>query len=234
MADVPGLGMEIARLEELRLGATEDCMESDLALRRHESLVSELQTLVHRHPLRERLQGQLMLALYRSGRQAEALATYRAARRQLVDELGLEPGPALRELERAILRHDAALDPSGWALAAAGPALPPGPARRRLAGSRRLPRVIAGAGALAVVAAALVTGAARGHAEIVAGPDAVGAISTAQDRLSAVVRGIGRPGGVAAGGGAVWITDKAWPRLRAATRGPWAATSTAATPLRTS
>ena len=102
---------EIARLEELRLAALERRVEADLALGRHAELVAELEALVAQHPLRERLRAHLMLALYRAGRQADALAAYQAARRALVDELGIDPGPALQELERAILRHDAALDP---------------------------------------------------------------------------------------------------------------------------
>jgi predicted ATPase/DNA-binding SARP family transcriptional activator len=100
---------EIARLEELRLDATELRIEADLALGRHQALVSELEGLVVRHSGRERLTRQLMLALYRCGRQGEALEAYRSAARTLRDELGLEPGPALRELERAILRQDPAL-----------------------------------------------------------------------------------------------------------------------------
>jgi DNA-binding SARP family transcriptional activator len=101
---------EIARLEELYLGALENRIEADLALGAHAPLVAEVEALVARHPLRERLRGQLMLVLYRCGRQAEALATYRDARRVLVDELGIEPGNALQELEQAILRQDAAID----------------------------------------------------------------------------------------------------------------------------
>ena len=96
----------IARLEEERLGALEDRVDADLALGRHAALVGELEALVAEHPLRERLHGQLMLALYRSGRQADALERYQRARRRLVDELGIEPGSALSELERAILAHD--------------------------------------------------------------------------------------------------------------------------------
>ncbi len=103
---------EIARLEELFVAAVEDRIEADLALGRHAELVPELESLVSRHPLRERLRGQLMLALYRSGRQAEALDTYRAARRTLAAELGIEPGRALHDLERAILAQDSALDTS--------------------------------------------------------------------------------------------------------------------------
>jgi DNA-binding SARP family transcriptional activator len=100
----------IGRLEELHLLATEMRIDADLALGRHATLVSELDGLAAAHPLRERLRGQLMLALYRSGRQAEALASYQAARRVLVDGLGIEPSAALQELERALLRQDPTLE----------------------------------------------------------------------------------------------------------------------------
>lgn len=100
---------EIARLEELRSAVLERRVEADLELGRHAAVVGELEALVVAHPLREHPRELLMLALYRSGRQAEALAAYREARRVLLDELGIEPGPALRELESAILRHDAGL-----------------------------------------------------------------------------------------------------------------------------
>ena len=100
----------IARLEEIRLAAIEIRIDADLALRRHDELVGELEALVVEHPLRERLRKCLMTALYRSGRQAEALDAYQDARRTLVDELGIEPSPTLQELERAILRQDASLD----------------------------------------------------------------------------------------------------------------------------
>jgi DNA-binding SARP family transcriptional activator len=100
----------IARLEEIRLAAVELRMDADLVLGRHDELVGELEALVAEHPLRERLRSHLMTALYRSGRQAEALDAYQDVRRALVDELGIDPGPALQELERAILRHDPSLD----------------------------------------------------------------------------------------------------------------------------
>ena len=100
----------IGRLEELRLAAVELRIDADLALGRHDELVGELEALVAEHPLRERLRRSLMTALYRSGRQAEALEAYRDARRALVDELGIEPSPALEELERLVLRQDPALD----------------------------------------------------------------------------------------------------------------------------
>ena len=106
----PFAQIEIERLAEMRLVATEDRIDADLALGRHRRLVPELERMVAEHPLRERVRGQAMLALYRSGRQADALAAYRTGRARLVDQLGVEPGPALRGLERAILRQDAALD----------------------------------------------------------------------------------------------------------------------------
>src|SRR3954453_19887647 len=102
---------EIARLEELRLTATECSVEAGLALGRHRGRASTLETLVNRYPLRETLRMQLMLSLYRSGRQADALAAYQAARAYLRDEVGLEPSPALQRLEQAILIQDPALDP---------------------------------------------------------------------------------------------------------------------------
>lgn len=104
---------EAARLEESRLAALEDRIEADLRLGRHGELVGEVELLVSKHPTRERLRAQLMLALYRSGRQAEALEAYHAARATLVEELGLEPGRALQELQQAILRQDPALEPAG-------------------------------------------------------------------------------------------------------------------------
>ena len=108
---------EIARLEELRLAAFEELMEVELA--RGHVPVAELERLVAEHPLRERLRGQLMTALYRGGRQAEALAAYHQGREALMDQLGLEPSPALRRLEGEILRHElrVATEPRGVPLA---------------------------------------------------------------------------------------------------------------------
>ena len=100
---------EIARLEERRLAVLEARIEAELALDDPAALVGELEALVRRHPLRERLRGQLMLALYRAGRQAEALDVYQHARVQLADELGLEPGPALKQLQRQVLEQAPAL-----------------------------------------------------------------------------------------------------------------------------
>jgi DNA-binding SARP family transcriptional activator len=100
---------EIARLEELRLGALEARVDAELELGHHAEVVGELEALAAQHPYRERLWGQFMLALYRSGRQADALQAYQDARRALVEELGIEPGEWLRELERGILAQDPAL-----------------------------------------------------------------------------------------------------------------------------
>jgi DNA-binding SARP family transcriptional activator len=101
---------EISRLDELRLAALEQRIEADLALDRHGQLVAELERLVAEYPLRERLRGQLMLALYRSGRQAEALDVFQNGRHLLDDELGLEPSESLKRLQRAILEHDPELE----------------------------------------------------------------------------------------------------------------------------
>ena len=101
----------IARLDELRLAAFEARIDADVSTGGGVELVGELEALIHEHPLRERLRGQLMLALYRAGRQADALEAYRQARSALVDELGIEPSRDLHELEQAILRQDPTLAP---------------------------------------------------------------------------------------------------------------------------
>jgi len=119
----------IARLEELRVAALEDRIEAELQLGRDADLVGDLEALVREQPLRERPRAQLMLALYRSGRQAEALAAYQQARKLLADELGLEPSPTLRSLEQSILRHDPAMQPERPAALR--------PSRRQLPETRR-------------------------------------------------------------------------------------------------
>jgi DNA-binding SARP family transcriptional activator len=112
----------IGRLDEARLAALEERIDADLELGRQAALVGELEELVAEHPLRERLRGQLMLALYRTGRQAEALGVYQNARRTLVEELGIEPGPDLQTLHRRILEQDAALGAPPKERRPAGPA----------------------------------------------------------------------------------------------------------------
>jgi predicted ATPase/DNA-binding SARP family transcriptional activator len=109
IADQPVARVQAPRLEELRLRALEVRADARLELEKGAILVPELEALLAEHPYRERLRAQLALALYRAGRQADALETIREARRRLVDDLGVEPGPELQELERAVLRHDPAL-----------------------------------------------------------------------------------------------------------------------------
>ena len=118
---------EVPRLEEMRLQALEARIGADLHLGRHTEVITELWHLVARHPLREHLHSQLMLALYRDGRRAEALAAYKHARHVLVEELGAEPGTTLRELHQRILAADATLaspDPSEPAMDGAAPTVP--------------------------------------------------------------------------------------------------------------
>jgi DNA-binding SARP family transcriptional activator len=123
---------EAERLEDVRLGALEARFEAELALGRHQAVVGEIRALANAHPARETLRYELMLALYRTGRQADALAAYAQARRYLVEQLGIEPSAQLRDLERAILQHDPALTldpaPVSAPASAAGPAQEPEPA----------------------------------------------------------------------------------------------------------
>jgi DNA-binding SARP family transcriptional activator len=127
LADEPCARPIAARVDELRLVALERALEADLACGRHREAVAELAALIAEHPLRERFRALHMLALYRCGRQADALGAFRAARATLVEELGIEPGAALRDLERAILAHDPSLD-----LAPAAAQAPIQPDGRRL------------------------------------------------------------------------------------------------------
>jgi ABC-type transport system substrate-binding protein/DNA-binding SARP family transcriptional activator/streptogramin lyase len=192
---------EIRRLEELRLSALEDRIEADLALGQHEKVVTELESLAREHTLRERLQGLRLIALYRCGRQAEALEAYRTTRRRLVDELGVEPGPELKELERRILEQDPSLE---------------SPRREGpVAAARKLGRrgiAIAFAGLLAVSGVAAILAVALSGNEtraLAAAPNSVGVVDGKHDRLQMVIKAGGEPGGIAAGAGAVWVTDTA-------------------------
>ena len=112
IAEEPFAGAEIRRLEELRLTAAELAIDADLAAGRHQEVLGEIDALLAENPLRERLHAQRMLALYRCGRQAEALEAYREARATLVEQIGIEPGPELQRLHAAILRQDPALPSS--------------------------------------------------------------------------------------------------------------------------
>lgn len=132
---------DIARIEELRWTALEDRLEAELALGREGGVVAELERLAAEAPLRERLIEQRMRALYSAGRHVEALAVFREARRRLDEELGLEPGPALRELEQAILSHDPSL-----AVNRAPSQAPAPPPTRTIGRSRELEAVAAALG----------------------------------------------------------------------------------------
>jgi YVTN family beta-propeller protein len=199
-ADEPFAQTEILRLEELRLSAVEDRIDADLALGRHAEVVAELESLVSRNPYRERVRRQLMLALYRSGRQADALVAYQDARRALTDGLGLEPGKELKELERQILSHDDALvapKPPGQLAEAA----PPRRRRRRWALA-----VLAGVVVLAtaVAAVAAVTRDSTAKA-IVAQPNSVAVIDPGSNRVVAAIPAGDRPTEIVAHKDAIWV-----------------------------
>jgi DNA-binding SARP family transcriptional activator/ABC-type transport system substrate-binding protein len=181
---------EVVRLDDLQLLALEERVDAELALGRHDGLVAELESTVRRHPFRERSRGQLMLALYRAGRQAEALRVYGETRRKFAEELGIEPGQQLRELEQAILRQDPALD-----------AARPGAATRKR-------RALIGVGALVVAGAlvAVVVGLTQGSTEsasAMADPDSTVLVSTESGELvrTSIVRD---PVRVVYGEGALW------------------------------
>ena len=189
---------EIARLEELHLAALEERIEADLAIGRHAELVSELEPLVREHPLQESLCAQFMLALYRSGRQAEALAAYQQARRMLAEELGLEPGRRLQELEGAILRQDAELDPPGRAVT------PLVRARRRSGRLIAVGAVLLLSAATAVAAIELIR---ENGAALEIGANALGVIDPAGNTISAEIPVDAAPTSVVHGEGAVWVTN---------------------------
>ena len=231
---------ESDRLEELRLAATEERIDARLALGEHDALIPELESLVARHQPRERLRAQQMLALYRAGRQAEALRAYSDLRTRLAEELGIEPGQTLKELEQAILRQDPAL----------------GRSRPTIVAERRR-RLAAGAAALALagLAVAVAVLATQGGAEsaqaladadsnVLLSADTGNVVARADVRESVGVAfgagslwsvssegqltridpetgeivatiglGIMKPGGLTFGAGSVWVTDYYAPRV---------------------
>src|SRR5437588_7511982 len=220
LSDYAFIQAEAARLDELRLAAWEGRIEADLALGRHGAVTAELERLVGEHPLRERLHGQLMLALYRCGRQADALAAYRRVRDLLAAELGIDPGEPLRRLHASGLAHDPALDwngrrpPAPEGRPAEGGTLaprPPGPrltAGRRELGWVRRRRLLAAGVALAVAAAVCVVAVARPWAGEPTGlpGNSVGLIDSAGGRVGAAVA-VGSPDGLAYGDGSVWAVN---------------------------
>ena len=227
LADYAFTRPEAARLEELRLAAVEARVEADLALGRHDALTAELEQLAGGHPLRERLHGQLMLALYRCGRQGDALAAYRRVRDLLAGELGIDPGEPLRRLHAAVLAQDPALDWAGDRPAPveahrpdagvldSSPAAEPrprpaGPGRGRAWARWRGRRLLVIGSALAVAAAACIVAVARPWA---GGPgglpaDSVGLIGPSGERVGAPVS-LGSPAGLAYGDGSLWAVDSA-------------------------
>jgi peptide/nickel transport system substrate-binding protein len=202
LASEPFAQGEIARLDELHLAALEERIEADLALGRHDQLVPELEALVRANPLRERLRAQLMLALYRSGRQAEALEAYRQGRMMLVQEVGLEPGRRLQELERAILSQDPALDP-------------PAPAAAPLRRPRHRGGLLIAIGATLLLAAGIAVavielsrGGGAGHVNLAEQTGSVvGVLDADSGDVKAVVELTAPPRAVAAGLGYVWVVS---------------------------
>ena len=214
LAYEPFARAEAERLDEQRLAALEERIEAELALGRHSSLIGELESLSAKHPLRERLHGQLMLALYRSGRQAEALAAYRETRQHLLDELGIDPSPALQRIEQAILLQDPALELSAQPLASEHGGQPLEPASPKwgvpsIDRWRAAVLAVAVAGVIvAAVAGAIVffTGSSSPSLDRV-DADAVGILDPKTGRITAEVRLGGTPAQLAAGAGSIWAVS---------------------------
>jgi YVTN family beta-propeller protein len=196
LAYEPFARLDVERLEELRLAALEDGIDADLALGRNDVLVGELRELVAEHPLRERFRGQLMAALYRSGRQAEALEVYREGRSALRDELGIEPGPALRDLEQAILRQDPGLG---------APSVRPLPIVSRIRRPWTLP--VAAAVLAGALAGALVLGLSGSAKAVVVQPNSVAVIDPATNALVTDISVGGYPGPLAADDTYVYVCN---------------------------
>ena len=200
-------GHEIDRLEELRLSALIERIDVDLALGRHTYVVGELETLVAQHPLQERLRGQLMLALYRCGRQAEAVQVYQDARRTLAAELGIEPDQALQRLEQSILTHDPAIEQPAArpSRSAAGV-----PSRRRpavLGSQRLLVVVIASAAAVAASAAAVFAWSDRSAPGAPITGNVVAIIDPDSNRVTGQVAVGVAPAALALGNGGLWVAN---------------------------
>ena len=212
LLDEPALRPERERLEEERLAAEEERFEAMLALGRHGEAIGALQAFASEHPLRERPQRLLMLALYRAGRQSEALEVYRSFRRRLSDELGLEPSLELRELEAAVLRHDQTLAPPASAEAAAAPLVPAATPPRKKRNRRRAAAVIAVvvAAAAGAILATLALIGNSGAGPVLTVPDlSAAAIDPVTGRVVDVVRLQDPPTAALAVGSTVWVASYA-------------------------
>jgi DNA-binding SARP family transcriptional activator len=194
VASEPFAQREIARLEDLRLAALEARIEADLALGRHRELIGDLNALSAANPLHERFWAQLMLALYRAGRQTEALGAYQKARRVLAEEVGLAPGPELQRLELAILAHDPALEP---------------PLRRARAVRRKRGPIAAGIALVAAAAIAttvvLLTSDGGPTALAAISPDSIGVVDPEHNALVEEIHLHARPAAIAFGAGSLWL-----------------------------
>jgi YVTN family beta-propeller protein len=192
---------EASRLEELRLLAVETRIDADLILVRYAEVAGELERLIAEHPSREHFRAQMMLALYRCGRQADALEVYRQASRLLRDDLGLEPSPELRELEQKILTHDPELD----APHVLRPRLRRRPAERvRAARVRRGGWMIAAGGALLTIAVAVALVETLGGGGLTRRGDSVAVLNSASGDVTKFVPAGRTPSNVSVGAGAVW------------------------------
>jgi YVTN family beta-propeller protein len=198
----------IAELEELRLAALEERFEADLALGAPRELVGELSAAVGHNPLRERLRAQLMLALYRCGRQAEALDLYQEFRRTLSAELGLEPGPGLRQLELAILERDAALDLPADAAASQPPAPGSTTPHAKTAGRDRRRLILTIGGSLLLTLVLAVVGmVSKGGATRLIPSNSIAAIDPSSAGITDVEQLGTVPSAIAAGDRTVWVAN---------------------------
>ena len=218
---------EVAELDELRITSLMDRIDCDLAQGRHEHVLGELQVLIREHPLRERLRGQQMLALYRADRQADALDAYQQARHELMDELGIEPSESLQRLQQAILQHDPALEAPTGTSGANGQAAAPVPvadtvpkavpphSRPRLPAPRRRYLVVAGLAAVGVVAALVAFLSTRTSGPpppsspvSSVSPNSVAFLDAATGKMVHAAGGLAKPGPMAVDGNIVWIVSR--------------------------
>lgn len=214
LAYEPFATAEIERLEEQRTSVLEDRIEADLALGRHAALISELDALTRQDPLRERLHGQLMLALYRCGRQADALETYQDLRRHLRDDVGLDPSPALQRLEQQILRQDPSLE-----LPQHAPSSDDGRPASGVVVRSKSPRkdfdkwrpvlgvVVAGGLVVAVVAVAVLLTGGSGHSLAGIDGNAVGIVDPKAGKIRSESTLGSTPTDIASGAGSVWLSS---------------------------